>query len=54
MRLRVRTGIPWRDMPEQYGPWARVYDLFRQWQRCGTWYRTFTALQALANTTLTG
>lgn len=28
MRFRVRTGIPWRDMPEQYGPWGRAYDLF--------------------------
>lgn len=23
----VRTGIPWRDVPEEYGPWGRVYDL---------------------------
>lgn len=44
--FRVRTGIPWRDMPEQYGPWARMYDLFRRWQRDGTWYRIFTAPQA--------
>ncbi|WSB58598.1 transposase [Streptomyces cellulosae] len=20
IRFRVRTGIPWRDMPEEYGP----------------------------------
>ncbi|MFI1769262.1 transposase [Streptomyces sp. NPDC020800] len=20
---RVRTGIPWRDMAEEYGPWGR-------------------------------
>ncbi|WP_430727289.1 transposase [Streptomyces beigongshangae] len=31
-RWRTRTGAPWRDMPERYGPWGRVYDLFR---RCG-------------------
>jgi transposase len=29
IRFRVRTGIPWRDMPADYGPWGRVYDLFR-------------------------
>ncbi|MFF4031250.1 hypothetical protein ACFYZ2_16070 [Streptomyces sviceus] len=29
MRFQVRTGIPWRDMPQQYAPWGRVYDLFR-------------------------
>ncbi|MGW2354900.1 IS5 family transposase [Actinacidiphila glaucinigra] len=48
IRFRVRTGIPWRDVPEQYGPWGRAYDLFRRWQRDGTWQRIFTALQAQA------
>ncbi|MFF2721280.1 transposase [Streptomyces sp. NPDC058011] len=28
----IRTGIPLRDVPEKYGPWDRVYDLFRRWQ----------------------
>ncbi|GAA4072589.1 transposase [Streptomyces shaanxiensis] len=46
IRFRVRTGIPWRDIPaENDGPWGRVYDLFRRWQRDGTW-RIFTAPQA--------
>ncbi|MEU9331454.1 transposase [Streptomyces canus] len=36
IRFRVRTGIPWRDVPEKYGPWGRAYDLFRRWQRNGT------------------
>ncbi|MFJ8589494.1 transposase [Streptomyces sp. NPDC093595] len=49
IRFRVRTGIPWRDMPEQYGPWGRAYDLFRRWQRNGTWQRIFTELQARAD-----
>lgn len=48
IRFRVRTGIPWRDVPGQYGPWGRVYDLFRRWQRDGTWQRIFTRLQARA------
>ncbi|WP_370444065.1 IS5 family transposase [Streptomyces sp. Root264] len=48
-RFPVRTGIPWRDLPTEYGPWGRVYDLFRRWQREGTWYRIFTALQARAD-----
>nr|WP_275424297.1 transposase [Streptomyces parvus] len=29
--FRVRTGVPWRDVPAEYGPWSRVYDLFRRW-----------------------
>lgn len=36
-------------MPAEYGPWGRVYDLFRLWQRDGTWHRIFTALQARAD-----
>ncbi|MGW3208986.1 transposase [Streptomyces sp. NPDC001135] len=39
IRFRGRAGIPWRDMPEEYGPWGRAYDLFRHWQRNGTWQR---------------
>ncbi|WP_420719478.1 hypothetical protein [Streptomyces sp. RTd22] len=36
-------------MPERYGPWDRVYDLFRRWQRDGTWARIVTQLQAEAD-----
>ena len=49
IRFRTRTGIPWRDVPERYGPWARSYDLFRRWQRDGTWQRIFNELQAQAD-----
>ncbi|MGP4085545.1 IS5 family transposase [Streptomyces sp. KR55] len=49
IRFRVRTGVPWRDVPAAYGPWGRVYDLFRRWQRDGTWHRIFAALQARAD-----
>ncbi|MER5519856.1 IS5 family transposase [Streptomyces sp. NPDC002763] len=49
IRFRVRTGVPWRDMPKEYGPWGRAYDLFRRWQRNGAWQRIFTQLQARAD-----
>nr|EIF93752.1 transposase [Streptomyces tsukubensis NRRL18488] len=26
IRWRTRTGAPWRDLPERFGPWDRVYD----------------------------
>ena len=39
IRWRTRTGSPWRDVPDRYGPWGSVYDLFRRWQRDGTWAR---------------
>ncbi|WBO61578.1 IS5 family transposase [Streptomyces camelliae] len=41
--------FPWRDVPAVYGPWGRVYDLFRRWQRNGTWQRLLTRLQSLAD-----
>ncbi|MEV0579391.1 transposase [Streptomyces sp. NPDC050392] len=40
IRFRVRTGVPRRDVPGEYGPWGRIYDLFRRWQRDGTWHRS--------------
>ena len=31
----LRTGAPWRDMPERYGKWQTVYDRFSRWRREG-------------------
>ena len=28
-----KTGAPWRDLPEQFGPWQTVYSRFRLWSR---------------------
>lgn len=42
---RLRTGCPWRDIPERYGPWSTVYDRFRRWTRDGTLDRIVEALQ---------
>lgn len=49
VRWRVRTGVPWRDLPQEYGPWQTVYGLFRRWQRDGTWAVLLTGLQARAD-----
>jgi transposase len=49
IRWRTRAGAPWRDVPQRYGPWDRAYDLFRRWQRDGTWKRIFVQLQAEAD-----
>ncbi|MFD5584177.1 IS5 family transposase [Streptomyces sp. NPDC127063] len=51
VRWRVRTGVPWRDLPPEYGPWQTVYGLFRRWQRQGVWARLLTLLQARADET---
>lgn len=32
----LRTGAAWRDLPEEYGPWATAWDLFDRWNADGT------------------
>ena len=49
IRWRVRTGAPWRDVPDCYGHWRSVYGLYRRWQRDGTWARILSALQGQAD-----
>src|ERR687894_1069670 len=46
---RLKTGAPWRDLPERYGPWQTVYARFRRWQQAGVWDRVLAALQAAAD-----
>jgi putative transposase len=31
----LRTGSPWRDMPDEYPPWQTVYHHFNQWRKQG-------------------
>jgi transposase len=42
----LRTGSPWRDLPEHYGPYTTVYNRFNRWARAGVWVRVFEALAA--------
>jgi transposase len=49
IRWRVRTGAPWRDVPDCYGHWRTVYGLYRRWQRAGVWAQVLTALQGRAD-----
>ncbi len=42
---KIRTGAPWRDLPERYGPWQTCYDRFARWRRDGTWDRLLTHAQ---------
>lgn len=32
----LRTGTPWRDLPERYGKWPSVYDRFNRYRKSGT------------------
>lgn len=42
---KVRTGSPWRDLPERYGAWETVYGRFRRWAVAGHFNAIFKALQ---------
>jgi transposase len=47
---RLRTGAPWRDVPEKYGKWMTVYQRFRRWSAAGIWEAAATVLaQAMAD-----
>lgn len=45
MFWRLRTGAPWRDVPERYGAWKTIYDRFNRYRRDGTLDRILEALQ---------
>lgn len=35
----LRTGAPWRDVPERYGAWETVSGRFYYWRKIGLWQR---------------
>ena len=42
---KLRTGSPWRDLPERYGPWQTCHARLGRWQRDGIWDRLLTHVQ---------
>ena len=40
----ARTGAPWRDLPETYGHWHRVYVRYNRWSRKGVWLQIMASL----------
>jgi transposase len=46
---RYRTGSPWRDLPESFGPWQTAWKRLDRWTRDGTWERLLRAVQADAD-----
>lgn len=46
---RYRTGIAWRDLPEQFGPWQTVWKRHRRFSLDGTWDKLLTRLLAEAD-----
>lgn len=40
----LRSGAPWRDLPERYGPYTTCYNRFVRWCRAGVWDHILTAI----------
>ncbi len=40
----LRTGAPWRDLPERYGPRTTVYNHYTRWGERGVWKAIFDGL----------
>ena len=40
----LRTGAPWRDLPERYGPYTTAYNRFNRWRQAGIWDRLMDAV----------
>lgn len=40
----MRSGAPWRDLPERYGSWKTVYSRFRAWVSSGLFEQVFLEL----------
>jgi transposase len=40
----LRSGAPWRDLPDAFGPYTTCYNRFVRWRRAGVWSRIMNAL----------
>ena len=40
----LRSGAPWRDLPERYGPYTTAYNRFVRWRAAGVWDHLIDAI----------
>jgi transposase len=45
----LRTGAPWRDLPDRYGAWETVSGRFYAWRKQGFWQQILEQLQQQAD-----
>jgi transposase len=43
---QLRSGSPWADLPERYGPYSTVYNRFNRWRKKGIWDKLMDAIIA--------
>ncbi len=46
---RFRTGLAWRDLPAEFGPWQTVWKRHKRFSTDGTWDRVHARLLAEAD-----
>jgi len=42
----LRSGAPWRDLPERYGPRTTCYNRFVRWRKAGVWDQLMDVMTA--------
>jgi len=42
----ARTGSPWRDLPDGFGHWRRVYVRYSRWSEKGIWAKVMEIVSA--------
>jgi transposase len=47
----LRTGAPWHDLPERYGPWRTVASRFYRWRNAGVFQHLFDTVKRQADAT---
>jgi transposase len=43
----LRTGVPWRDLPQEYGNWHTIYTRYKRWSENGIFWKLLNHLQSL-------
>jgi transposase len=48
----LRSGAPWRDLPNNFGPYTTCYNRFVRWRRAGVWAKIMSALAGAPDTSM--